>query len=41
MEEKSEILEWSIRIMIVTNFIGTVYLILSTMRIEFTLNLMI
>ena len=40
METQSEVLNWSMRFMIIGNFIGVAYLILSSMRIEFTLNLM-
>jgi len=40
METQSEVLNWSMRLMIIANFIGVAYLILSSMRIEFTLNLM-
>ena len=38
--EHSEALSWAMRLMIVSNFIGVAYLILSSMRIEFTLNLL-
>ena len=40
METQSEVLNWAMRLMIIANFIGVAYLILSSMRIEFTLNLM-